>query len=111
MLSLSWAPSGDRILTVSGDGVALVWDVAEGSVLYTLDDSASGGCTCCAWSPHGLYLAFGNVMTISVRDARHGTAVFNITRNDYPITSIDWSADSQVLHLVYNVSYTLSYSR
>ena len=101
VLSLSWAPTGDRIVTVSGDGVALVWDVNAGSVVYTLDDSASGGCTCCAWSPHGLYLAFGNIKSISVRDARHGTAVFNISRNDHPITSIDWSADSQVLYSTY----------
>ena len=92
---VAWSPLSDRFVTVSSDGHAIVWDVESGAVVFGIDDAASGGFTCCAWSPNGTYLAFGNTnATISVRTAQRGAAVFDVARNQGVIKAVEWGSDS-----------------
>ncbi|KPK11168.1 MAG: hypothetical protein AMJ56_06610 [Anaerolineae bacterium SG8_19] len=51
--TVMWSPDQTRILTTSSDGLARLWDVADGELLHTLQLGVDGAVFAGHWSPVG----------------------------------------------------------
>ena len=67
--SAAYSPDGTRIVTVSSDNTAKVWNAADGSCLFTLEEH-SAWVTTAAYSPDGTRIITGG--TVKILDAETG---------------------------------------
>lgn len=96
-----WCPSGDgqstRLASASRDGVVRVWDVTQGSTLWT-EVRGSDRLNMIAWSPDGGKLAIGDDDgQVDLRDALTGKELGALSFAEGPITGLSWSQDSRWL--------------
>ncbi len=99
LTSISWSPTGDRILSASTDGTAKVWSVGEAPLTLPGLDTV----LCAAWSPAGEHMAvtfFDG--TINIYQADTGEVINNIRDNTLfhagfieKTCQLSWSADGR----------------
>ena len=98
--SADWAPNGKRLVTVSGDGTALVWDVASGNaeIQFTGHDDWIDAV---AWSPDGQMIATGSRDgTARVWSAATGDQIVVLPGHGDWVNGLAWSPDGTQLTTV-----------
>jgi WD40 repeat protein len=104
VLDMAFSPAGG-LLAVSPDQYAVkIWDMNEGTLMYTFFTSFTGAVNCLAFSPDGAYLATGHYDgAIRLWELGQGTLVKTLNTNGV-VESIGFSPDSQLLAV--GTSYT-----
>ncbi|GIL62301.1 hypothetical protein Vafri_16581 [Volvox africanus] len=102
------SPDGSLCASGGKDGVAMLWDLAEGKRLYSLDAGDVIHCLC--FSPNRYWLCAATQSTIKIWDLESKSIVddlkveFNITSKKAQIpycVSLAWSADGSTLYSGY----------
>ena len=97
VLSVSWAPDGNRLATASDDQTAVVWDSATGRRLVSLEGH-QGPVWDVSWSPDGKLLATACAdMETRVFDSTTGALLHTLTPHGGPVRSVAWSKDGTKL--------------
>src|SRR5262249_55240480 len=97
--SVAHSPDGRRLLTVSWEGTAMVWDAATGKKLLTLRTLRTGEpMTAGAFSPDGRRLATGSFDgVVKVWDATTGKEVLAPKGHSRTVNAIAFSPDGRRL--------------
>jgi WD40 repeat protein len=89
----AWSPDGARIVTVSADMTARVWDAASGKELARLEDHY-GDVYSAAWSPDGARIVTASKdKTARVWDAVSGKELARLEGHRGEVLSAAWSPD------------------
>lgn len=125
--SVSWDPSGDRIVSGSDDSTVKVWDVVSGKELHTFQGHTNY-VRCVAWSPMGDKIAScsgdGTVCIWNIEADTDGVEIVESTqqRVEIDLTNVDDAIDLTSTNDVpaaqidyrtwgYNRPYTLDYDK
>lgn len=84
---------GDRVLSVSVDKTAKVWDVRSGKCASTIDIKESGYVAC--WSPSGKHLAVGTTDTVFVVDAATMAVVWE-QKFKFEVNAMTWDVSGKI---------------
>jgi WD40 repeat protein len=93
VLSVAFAPDGQRLASASGDGIVLIWDVDRGTVLRTFERWA----TCLAFSPNGRFIAGSGDGTVFVCDSDTNEERLSFHGHSDKVTSVAFSHDGRLL--------------
>ena len=92
----AWAPSSDRLCSVSAVGQVAVWLVPDGDNLFTRQGHSSAG-WCIDWSPDGKRLASGGIDGfVVVSEAATGDELLRL-KYAGAVGSLIWSPDGKHL--------------
>lgn len=93
--SVAWSPDGKQLAAGSGINVILVWDVASGELLGTLNGDF-GVVSSVVWSPDGKQVGSGSDDgTIIVWDVANAKPQATLIGHTGPIKSVGWSPDGK----------------
>lgn len=103
-----WSPDGTRVLAVSADGRATVWDISEGTFIVEVRPRRlpqPGEIPAAAWSPDGTRFLtcfeFTQIEAVRVWNASTGEAVAYIDHADLSqLWSAEWSPDGRWIVIV-----------
>ena len=108
--SLSWSPDSSRLVSGSFDGKVIVWNVANGQEIASLEavSKSSGvawalqghshGVRSVAWSPNGALIASGmDDGIIILWDAERGVELGTLEGHEQGVRSVAWSPDGELL--------------
>ncbi|WP_336053987.1 WD40 repeat domain-containing protein [Streptomyces sp. CA2R101] len=93
--SVAWMPDGERIICVSEDGRATMWDAIAGRFLSEVG-SHEAHCMMVSVSREGLVATVGEDGLVAVADPDLGTAP-SVRRYESSIEGCAWSGDGEVL--------------
>ncbi|MDH6228078.1 WD40 repeat domain-containing protein [Streptomyces sp. MJP52] len=93
--SVAWMPDGDRLICVSEDGRATMWDAIGGRFLGEVG-SHEAHCMMVSVSPEGLVATVGEDGLVAVADPDLGADPF-LRRYESSIEGCAWSGDGEVL--------------
>jgi WD40 repeat protein len=88
VLGVAWSPDGEKIATISTDGLARIWDPVSGEQLLAFNGPSSEDWV--SWSPSGDYLAIGG----EIFNASTGNQVL-----DFNYSFASWSPQGTALAL------------
>jgi tRNA A-37 threonylcarbamoyl transferase component Bud32 len=95
---MEFSPDSRSLITLGADGVAKVWDVAEGRLLYSCG-SPSNRLNLLACSPDGTRLAVAQGNQVTLRDTRSDVVQLQLPVSPGTITQLAWHPDGQRLAL------------
>ncbi len=97
VLSLSWAPNGERLASASWDKTVAIWDVPTGTQLLGIQNP-EGWITTVAWSPQSDQVAFGGYdQAIHVYSGVTGEEKKKLKGHTDWVQSLTWSPDGKHL--------------
>lgn len=97
VLSLSWAPNGEKLASASWDKTVAIWDVPTQTQLIGMQNS-QGWVTTVAWSPQSDQVAFGGYdQDIHVYSGVTGKEIKKLKGHTDWVRSLAWSPDGKYL--------------
>jgi WD40 repeat protein len=91
--TVAWSPSGDRILSVTEDNAAWVWDASNGEPLQNFLGHDIN-IWVVSWSPDGNQIATADESgKVIVWDSNSGEELLKFSGHKYPVRSVTWSPD------------------
>jgi len=91
-----WSPDGKKVVSISDQENAIIWDVINGEQLYSID----GPVKSVAWSPSGDQLAIGTVGESSLllwNDGCRDNCLRSLEEYNDWVIDISWSPDGRYL--------------
>lgn len=97
-LALAFSPDGRRLLQMSADGFARIWDLDSGMVAARMRvvDAGTFGEGSGAFSPDGSRILTGTLGTVQLWRADTGTALVALTENGGEVNSVAFSPDGSL---------------
>ena len=90
---VNWSPDGNRVVTASLDGTAIIWDALNGQILHRLighSDLVSHA----SWSPDGSRVATtSNDRSVIIWDAATGSKIHTLVDHTDIVCKASWSPD------------------
>ncbi|MFN8361149.1 MAG: choice-of-anchor D domain-containing protein [Candidatus Kapaibacterium sp.] len=93
--SVAWSPDGSKLITVSDDNTAIIWDPSFGTKLVTLTGHG-GPIRAAVWSPDGTKIVTaGDDRTAIVWNAVTGVKLLTLSGHTNTIWDVSWSPDGK----------------
>ena len=108
ILRMDWSPVNNRMISCSGDGLIIMWDMATYNVIST--NNISYLPITVEWSPDAKYFAAINFLytTVYIFDGVTGNSVINLTDHVSKVKCISWSNNGK--YLAVGTQHTITFT-
>lgn len=90
--SVSWDPTGERIVSVSDDGGASIWNPHQPTTVYSVFTDHGRAVRACSWSPQGEFIATGDLDGgLMIWNASSQTVLMTLRGHGDCVNDVQWS--------------------
>jgi len=105
---ITFSPDGEKLVSVSADGLACLWQVSDGRLLFKMEKPKAGSLLSVAFSPDGQFVAGGTRDgSVYLWQASNGVLLYVIRENKGWAKQLFFSPDGKTLAVSFSSAFQL----